>query len=80
MPKLLICTSTGPADATRASLPFHIALNGAVATGVECGIALAGDATELVKPAVVDGVRGLGVPPLRQLIDGLVAKAVPFYV
>jgi hypothetical protein len=28
MAKLLIVTSTGPEDPTRASIPFHIAVNG----------------------------------------------------
>jgi predicted peroxiredoxin len=80
MPKLFISTTVGPGDATRASVPFHIALNGAAATGTECGIAFAGDATELLKPNVSDAVRGVGIPPLKTLLEGLVTKGVRFYV
>jgi predicted peroxiredoxin len=80
MPKLFITTLVGPQDATRASIPFHIALNGAAATDTDCGIAFAGDSTELLKPGVIERVRGVGVPPLKDLIEGLVAKGVTFYV
>ena len=52
MPKLLIVASTGPQDPTRASIPFHIAANGAAPGGVESGIAFAGDAAELVAGAL----------------------------
>ena len=68
MPKLLITASTGAADPTRASIPFHIAANGATAAGVECVIALAGDATELVREDVAKNVRGLGIPTLTDLL------------
>jgi len=80
MPKLFISTTVGPGDPTRASIPFHVALNGAVKSGTECGIAFAGDATELLKPGTLASVRGVGIPPLKDLVDGLVAQGVPFYV
>ena len=80
MPALLIVASTGPQDPTRASIPFHIAANGATAAGVECGVAFAGDAADLVKPDVVAGVRGVGIPPLQELIQKCVSQGVRFYV
>lgn len=80
MTKLLISTAVGPHDATRASIPFHIALNGAIATNTDCAIVFAGDAAELLKPGVADTVRGVGIPPLKDLLGGLVAKGVTFYV
>jgi len=80
VPKLFISTTVGREDPTRASIPFHIALNGASATGTECGVAFAGDATELLRPDVGETVRGVGVPPLKVLLEGLIAKGVPFYV
>jgi len=43
----------GSQDPTRASVPFHIAVNGAKPGGTEVAIALAGDAAELVKPDVI---------------------------
>ncbi len=80
MAKLLIITTAGPGDPTRASLPFHIAVNGAAASGVESDIALAGDATELLKTEVAAGVTGVGVPPLSELIAACRLKGVRFYV
>ncbi len=80
MTKLLITTSTGPADPTRASVPLHIALNGAVKSGVDVAVAFAGDGTEVLKPDVYRGVRGVGIPPLADLMDGLAAAKVAFYV
>ncbi len=80
MAKLLIIAATGPDDPTRASLPFHIAVNGAAASGVESDVALAGDATELLKTDVSARVRGVGVAPLAELIAACRLKGVRFYV
>ena len=46
MAKLLITTVVGPADPTRASLGFHMALNGAMKNQIDTSIAMAGDAIE----------------------------------
>ena len=80
MPSLLIVASTGPQDATRASIPFHIAANGAAASDVSCAVALAGDATELIKPGVADAVRGLGVPALTDLLKACADRGVLLHV
>jgi predicted peroxiredoxin len=77
---LLIVAAAGASDPTRASVPFHIAVNGARPAGTEVAIALAGDAAELVKPDVIAGVAGLGVPPLRDLIDRCIENDVRVYV
>jgi len=77
---LLIVAATGPTDPTRASVPFHIAVNGARPAGTEVAIALAGDAAELIKPDVIANVVGLGVPPLRDLLDKCIDQEVPIYV
>jgi predicted peroxiredoxin len=77
---LLIVAATGAHDHTRASIPFHIAANGAGPGAVECAIALAGDAAELVKPHVIAEVRGVGIPPLKDLIEKCQAQGVRFYV
>jgi predicted peroxiredoxin len=78
--RLLIVASSGPTDPTRASIPFHIAVNGAVPGGTDVAVALAGDATELVKPDTIANVYGQGVPPLRDLLDKCLEQNVPFYV
>lgn len=80
MPRLLITSSTGPADPTRSSLAFHIGANGAAASGVECAIALAGDATALLAPGVAAGVRGIGIPPLADLLEKCRAAGVTIHV
>jgi predicted peroxiredoxin len=80
MPKLLISSSTGPDDPTRSSIPFHIAANGAAASGVDCAIALAGDATALIRPGAAADVRGIGIPPLGELLDKCLAAGVQIHV
>jgi predicted peroxiredoxin len=80
MPKFLIVTSAGSKDPTRASLPFHIAVNGAVPAGQECQVALAGDATELLKSETAKTVRGVGVAPLADLLAACADKGIRFYV
>jgi predicted peroxiredoxin len=80
MPSLLIIGSTGPTDPTRASIPFHIAANGAVPAGAECSVALAGDAVALVKPEVSTSVIGVGVPPLMNLLAACAERGVRIHV
>lgn len=80
MAKLLITTLSGPSDATRASIPFHFAVNGAAKNGTECAMAIAGDAAELLKPGVADSVRGVGVPPLAELLAGCEAAGVRLFI
>ena len=80
VPGLLIVTAAGPEDPTRASIAFHIACNGAGPSKTPCAVALAGDAAELLKPDVIANVFGLGLPPLRELLDKCLAQDVPFYV
>jgi len=80
VPGLLIVAATGPDDPTRASVPFHIAVNGARPQGIEVAIALAGDAAELVKPDVIASVLGVGLPPLRDLMDKCLDQNVRVYV
>jgi len=55
-------------------------VNGAKPNGTEVAIALAGDAAELVKPDIIANVLGLGIPPLRDLLDKCLDQDVRFYV
>ena len=80
MSRLVISTATGASDPTRASIAFHIAANGAAASGVEAAVILAGDATELVREGVAAGVRGVGIPPLQDLLDKCVQGGVVIHV
>lgn len=80
MSGLLIVTATGPEEPTRASVPFHIAVNGARPNGTEVAIALAGDAADLVKPDIIANVIGVGIPPLRDLVDKCLEQELRVYV
>ena len=80
VPGLLIVAASGPTDPTRASIPFHIAVNGARPASIEVSVALAGDAAELLKPDIIANVYGQGLPPLRDLLDKCLEQNVPLYV
>jgi predicted peroxiredoxin len=77
---LLIVAATGAQDPTRASVPFHIAANGASPSNVEVAVALAGDAADLVKPHIIAEVKGVGLPALKDLVEKCVAQNVRVYV
>ena len=78
--RLLYVTATGPADPTRASIPFHLAANGAAEAGYAADIVLAGDAADLVKAGVVEGVQGIGIPPLSELLAKVGAKGIALHI
>ena len=78
--RILYLATSGRGDPTRASLPLHLAANGSVDTGQECAVALAGDATELVRRETADSVEGVGIPPARELFQKLRDNEVPVYV
>ena len=78
--KILYLASSGSSDPTRASIPLHLAVNGSVEVGHEVEVVLAGDATELIRAAVLDGVEGIGVPPARDLLRKARERAVPIFV
>ena len=78
--KILYLAITGASDPTRASIPLHIAANGSVDAGQECAVVLAGDATELVSRGRAERVEGVGIPPLKELLQKLVDNRVPIYV
>jgi predicted peroxiredoxin len=72
--------SAGTRDATRASIPLHLAANGSVEVGHQTSIVLGGDATELLLGDNVDRTEGVGVPPVRELLAKLRDHAVPVFV
>jgi predicted peroxiredoxin len=78
--KIMYFVSAGAADATRASIPLHLAANGSVEVGQETSVVLGGDAAELLLGDNVDRVEGLGVPPVRELLAKLRDHEVPVYV
>jgi predicted peroxiredoxin len=78
--KITYLVSSGAADATRASIPLHLAANGSVEVGQEPSIVLAGDATQLLLADNAERLEGIGVPPVRDLLAKLRDHAVPVYV
>ena len=80
MPKLLFVSAVGASDPTRATFPFHFAVNGAREVGADAMVALIGEAVELLKPGVADGLQGIGVPPMRQLLDACKERGVKIYI
>lgn len=80
MASLLIIGSSGTSDPTRASIPFHIAANGAGAADVEASILLAGDATGLLAPGVAETVRGVGIAPLTDLLQKCRSAGIDLFI
>jgi predicted peroxiredoxin len=78
--RILYLASTGPGDPTKASIPLHLAANGSIDADQECAVALAGDAVELARRETAEGVEGVGIPPVRELVQKLREHEVPVYV
>jgi predicted peroxiredoxin len=78
--EILYISSAGASDPTRASIPWHLAVNGSIETDQSARIVLAGDATEMLKRDVRDGVEGVGIPPFRELVAKAVERALPIHV
>jgi predicted peroxiredoxin len=78
--RILYLATTGPGDPTKTSIPLHLAANGSVEVGQECAVALAGDATDLVRRETAEAVEGVGIPPARELLQKLRDNQVPVYV
>ena len=78
--KTLYIATAGAADATRASIPLHIAVNGSVEAGHEIAVVLVGDAAELLSEETANLLEGVGVPPVRELMAKLLDHEIPVYV
>lgn len=78
--EVLYISSCGTSDPTRASMPWHLAVNGSLEAGQTARLVLAGDAAELLKADVRDGLAGLGLPPLRDLVAKALDRSVPIHV
>jgi predicted peroxiredoxin len=78
--EILYISTNGPGDATKASLPWHLAVNGSVEIGQSARIVLAGDAAEIVKADMREQLEGVGIAPLRELVAKAKASGVPIHV
>jgi uncharacterized protein len=79
MAKLLINVTSGPEHPTRAALGFLVG-RAAAEAGHEVTMFLAGDAVQLLRPALLDNLVGLGTGTLRESYDALAAAGARFYV
>ncbi len=78
--RILYLVSSGSSDPTRASVPLHLAVNGSAEIGHDVEVVLAGDATELLRPDVLDSLEGVGVPKAAELVSKAREHQVPIYV
>ena len=78
MARLLIISTHGSEDPTRAGLAFFMA-KGAVEGGHRPEVVLAGDAAVLARKPVADSVVPVGVPPLKELMQFALDNGVPVY-
>src|SRR5918992_6284922 len=78
MATILIHLTSGPEHPTRAALGFLVA-KAAVSEGHEVSLFLAGDATQLLRDAVLDSLVGLGTGSLRESYDAVVGGGARIY-
>jgi predicted peroxiredoxin len=78
--RIVYMATAGSNDPTRASIPWHLAVNGSMEVGQETSVVLAGDATELLVGENSESLEGLGVPPMRELLDKARLRELPVYV
>ena len=78
MARILIISTHGSEDPTRAGLAFFLA-KGSIDAGHDPEVILAGDASVLARKAVSDSVLPVGMPPLIDLIQSALENNVPIY-
>lgn len=78
MARLLIISTHGSEDPTRAGLAFFTA-KGAVEAGHKPEIVLAGDASVLARKVVADSVVPVGIPPLKDLMQFALENQIPVH-
>ena len=79
MASILINVTHGPEHPTRAALGFLVG-RAAADEGHDVSLFLAGDAVQLLREPVLDGLVGLGTGSLRESYDALVANGARLYV
>ena len=78
--KVLYMSTFGTGDPTKASIPWHLAVNGSLESGQEVVILLAGDASEILSGERRETLEGVGLPPLRELVAKARDRSVPVHV
>jgi uncharacterized protein len=78
MASILVHVTCGPEHPTKAALAFLVA-KAAVDDGHDVAMFLAGDATQLLRDAVLESLVGLGTGSLRESYDAVVAGGARLY-
>jgi hypothetical protein len=78
--RFLYLVTKGGDDPTLASVPLHLAVNGSAEVGHDTQVLLAGDAVEIVIASKAEAIRGLGLPPMSELLSKLKEHQIPVYV
>jgi predicted peroxiredoxin len=78
MASILVHLTHGPEAPTRAALAFLVART-ALEEGHEVSVFVAGDATQLLRPATLDATQGVGTGGLREHVDAVVEKGGKLY-
>ena len=79
MASILLMSTNGSENPTKATLPFVMA-NGAVEAGHDPAVALVGDAVVVLIDSFAENIQGMGLPPFKELLDKAVDNKVPIYV
>lgn len=79
MASILYIGTHGTHDPTNATFPFLLA-KGAIEAGHQPSITLMGEAAPLIKDHIAQQVQGVGIPPLKELMEFLVSHEVPVTV
>ncbi len=76
--KFFYMSSHGTEDPSRATLPFLMA-KGAKEAGHDAEIALMGDSVVLFNDGMASSVQGVGIPPLKELMQFARDNSTPVY-
>ena len=79
MATILITSTHGSDDPTRATIPF-VSVQGFLDAGHSPGVALLGEATYLMKDTIAEHIHGVGWPPLKELLAKTIDHGVPIYI
>jgi len=77
---ILYTAASGLSDPTRASIPWHLAVNGSHEAGQSTGIVLLGDAAEVLRADVRAALEGVGIAPIRDLMTKARDNEIPVFV
>jgi predicted peroxiredoxin len=78
--RFLYLVTKGSDDPTLASVPLHLAVNGSAEVGHDTQVLLVGDGVEVAIANKGQGITGVGVPPMAELLSRLKDHRIPVFV